>query len=85
MANFGGDFGVFGNERISSTGKGQAYGFEFLFQQRLTKNFYGILSYTYDVSRCTGIDGSYLPSAWDNRHLLSFTGGYRFKKNWEVG
>ncbi|MFM2146539.1 MAG: hypothetical protein RL732_1375, partial [Bacteroidota bacterium] len=85
MANFGGDFGVFGNERISSTGKGQAYGFEFLFQQRLTKNFYGILSYTYYVSRFTGIDGSYLPSAWDNRHLLSFTGGYRFKKNWEVG
>ncbi|MFY7879357.1 MAG: hypothetical protein ACOVP6_04760, partial [Lacibacter sp.] len=22
---------------------------------------------------------------WDNRHLLSFTGGYKFKKNWELG
>ncbi len=26
-----------------------------------------------------------IPSAWDNRHLVSFTGGYRFKRNWEVG
>lgn len=91
MANFGGDFGVFGNEKISSAGKGQAYGFEFLFQQRLARNFYGILAYTYYVSRFSGIDTltgkatAYLPSAWDNRHLLSFTGGYRFAKQWEVG
>jgi hypothetical protein len=71
---------------VSSTGNGKAYGFEFLFQQRLTKNFYGILAYTYYVSRFSGTDPKkYLPSAWDNRHLFSFTGGYRFGKNWEVG
>ena len=86
LANFGGDFGVFGNEKISSNGKGIASGFEFLFQQRLTKNFYGILSYTYYKSEFSGSNTSKLiPSAWDNRHLLSFTGGYRFPKNWEVG
>lgn len=86
MANFGGDFGVFGNERITSNGTGKAYGYELLFQQRLTRNFYGILAYTYYHSRFSGADPKQmLPSAWDNRHLLSFTGGYRFKKNWEVG
>jgi len=86
MANFGGDFGVFGNERITSNGSGEAFGYELLFQQRLTRNFYGILAYTYYHSRFSGIDPKQkLPSAWDNRHLLSFTGGYRFKKNWEVG
>ncbi len=86
LANFGGDFGVFGNEKVASTGKGKASGFELLFQQRLTKNFYGIFSYTYYNSKFSGTDRSKLiPSAWDNRHLVSFTGGYRFKHNWEVG
>ncbi len=27
---------------------------------------------------------SYLPSRWDNRHLLTFTGGYKFGKGWEL-
>jgi len=86
MANFGGDFGVFGNERITTNGTGEALGYELLLQQRLTRSFYGILAYTYYHSRFSGADPKQmLPSAWDNRHLLSFTGGYRFKKNWEVG
>jgi hypothetical protein len=86
MANFGGDFGVFGNERVTFNGIGEAFGYELLFQQRLTKNFYGILAYTWYHSRFSGVDHSkMLPSAWDNRHLLSFTGGYRFKGNWEIG
>ena len=85
LANFGGDFGVFGNEKIVSTGKGKASGFELLFQQRLTKNFYGIFSYTFYNSKFSGLDKKLIPSAWDNKHLVSFTGGYRLKHNWEVG
>ena len=86
LANFGGDFGVFGNERITSNGKGEAFGYELLFQQRLTKKFYGILAYTFYYSRFSGEDANkMIPSAWDNRHLLSFTGGYRLGNNWEIG
>ena len=86
LANFGGDFGVLGNEKIVSTGKGRASGLELLFQQRLTKSFYGILAYTFYNSKFSGTDRTKLiSSAWDNRHLVSFTGGYRLKKNWEIG
>ncbi len=85
LANLGGDFGVLGNERVVATGRGRTYGLEFMYQQRLTKNFYGILSYTFYYSQFTGTDGRYVPSAWDNRHLLSFTGGYKFPRNWELG
>lgn len=86
LANLGGDFGVLGNERVTSNGLGKTYGFEFMYQERLSKNFYGILAYTYYFSRFTGTDRSrFLPSAWDNRHLLSFTGGYKFGRNWELG
>lgn len=86
LANLGGDFGVLGNEDISSIGKGKAYGVEVCFQQKFVKNFYGILAYTFYFSRFTGFNSSdYIPSAWDNRHLLTFTGGYKFKRNWEAG
>ena len=26
----------------------------------------------------------YIPSVWDSRHLVSFVGGYKLKKNWEI-
>ena len=28
--------------------------------------------------------GNYLPSVWDSRHLISFLGGYKLKRNWEI-
>jgi len=86
LANLGGDFDVLGNEEIKSIGLGETYGLEFLFQQRLTKNFYGILAYTYYFSEYTGFDkNTYIASTWDNRHLVSFTGGYKLPRNWEIG
>lgn len=85
LANKGGDFNVLGNEAVSSTGKGRAYGAEFQFQQKLTKNFFVILSYTYYKSEFTDIKGNYLPASWDNGNLLSFIGGYKFKRNIELG
>lgn len=84
LANKGGGFEVLGNEPIESDGKGRAYGLEFLFQQQYTNNFYGILAYTLFWSEFTGTDGVYRPSLWDSRHLLTFTGGYKFGNNWEI-
>lgn len=85
LANKGGDFGVLGNEPVSSTGLGRSYGVEFQFQQKLTRNFFAILSYTYYKSEFTNANGMYEPASWDNRHLLSFIGGYKFKRNYELG
>ena len=84
LANKGGDFEVLGNEEILTIGKGKSYGLEFLYQQKLKNNFYGILSYTLFYSKFSGLDKVYFPSVWDNRHILSFTGGYKLKKNWEL-
>lgn len=85
LANKGADFEVLGNEEVKTIGKGRAYGMEFLFQQKLSHRFYGIFSYTFFYSEFTGLDGGdYLPSLWDSRHLISFTGGYKLKKNWEI-
>ena len=85
LANKGADFEVLGNENVQSDGKGRAYGLEFFFQQKLSKRFYGLLSYTFFYSEFTGFNSSeYIPSLWDSRHLMTFTGGYKLKRNWEV-
>ena len=85
LANLGGDFNVLGNEAVRTTGKGEAYGFEFFAQKKLTDKFFGILSYTYYNSSYSGLNGVMTPSSWDNRHLLSLTWGYKFPRNWELG
>jgi outer membrane receptor for ferrienterochelin and colicin len=84
LANKGGGFEVLGNEAIRSDGKGKSYGMEALYQQKLSKNFYGVFAYTYFHSQFTTAQGNYLPSVWDSRHLISFSGGYKLKRNWEI-
>jgi len=85
LANKGADFEVLGNEDIETIGKGRSYGLEFQYQQKLLNNFYSIFSYTYFFSEFTGFDTTtYIPSVWDSRHLISFVGGYKLKKNWEI-
>lgn len=85
LANKGAGFEVLGNEAIETVGRGRSYGTELQFQQKLSHNFYGIFAYTWFFSEFTGFDPSrFLPSVWDSRHLVSFTGGYKLKKNWEV-
>ena len=84
LANKGADFEVLGNEDVLTNGEGKTKGVEFLFQQKLTRNFYGIFSYTFFKSEFTDINGNYLPSVWDSKHLSSFSGGYKLKRNWEI-
>lgn len=85
LANLGGDFGVIGDEEVVSISEGRAYGFETLFQQKLQKGFYGIVSYTLYWSEFEDKNGVYTPSSWDARHVISLTGGKKFKRNWEIG
>ncbi len=85
LANLGADFGVIGNEPVAPIGEGRAYGVEFLAQQKIYKGFYGILAYTYVISEFKDASGTFVPSSWDNRHIISLTAGKRFPKNWELG
>lgn len=85
LANLGADFGVVGNEAVTSTSKGKAYGFELLAQKRSYKGLYGILSYTFVRSKFQDALNNYIPSSWDNEHLLTITAGKKFNNNWEAG
>lgn len=85
LANLGADFGVVGNEEVTSSSDGRAYGVEFLYQQKFYKGFYGIVAYTFVRSEFTDAEGNFKPSAWDSRHLVSLTGGKKLPRNWEIG
>jgi hypothetical protein len=84
LANLGADFGVLGNAPASPDAAGRSYGLEFLYQQKLYKGFYGLLAYTLVRSEFTDKNGNFIPSSWDNRNLVSFTGGKQLKRNWEI-
>ena len=85
LSNLGGDFNVLGNEPITTNGTGRSFGFEIFAQQKLTKRFFGVFSYTYFNSKYSNVSGVLIPSTWDNRHLLSVLLGFKLPRNWELG
>ena len=85
LASKGADFGVFGDEEVKSTGKGRAYGIEILSRFKDFFGFKGVLTYTYVRSEFTDINGGYVPSSWDNRHLFTISATRSFKRNWDFG
>jgi hypothetical protein len=85
LASKGADYGTFGDEEVVSTGKGRAYGAEFLYQNR---NLFGTnitLSYSLVWSEFKNINGKYVPSIWDNRSLINVLIRKDLKNNWTVG
>lgn len=86
LASKGNDYGVFGNEPVSANGKGRAYGLE-VFARIFGYNGLNLMAaYTWVRSEYYSPKFmSYIPSTWDNRHLLSITAGYDFPRNWKVG
>ena len=85
LANKGGGFEVFGSEPVISSGNGQTYGLELLYQQKFTGKFYGVAALTFYKSEFTNLFGTnYKPAVWDNGVLISLLGGYKFGDNWEI-
>ncbi|HPG33772.1 MAG TPA: TonB-dependent receptor [Lentimicrobium sp.] len=85
LANKGGDFGVFGNEEVTSTGRGRAYGIEAYVRDKIARHYDIIFSYTFVRSEFKDFNNAYIPSSWDNKHLLNVTISREFRKNWNLG
>jgi hypothetical protein len=85
LANIGSDFGVIGNEPITSTNSGRAYGVELSYQQKLFKGFYGIFTYTFVKSEFENANNKYVVASWDYGNIINTTIGKKFKKGLEMG
>lgn len=82
----GNDYGTIGNEALSSQAKGRSYGAELMFKWLLTQKLNLSSSLTIFKSEFKdGRQGSYVPSAWDNRFILNVSGTYNFPKHWSLG
>ncbi|MDF1560178.1 MAG: TonB-dependent receptor [Bacteroidales bacterium] len=78
-------YGIFGNEVLTSTASGRAYGFELMGRARDFEGLNAVFSYTFVRSEFEGTDGEFIPSAWDNKHLLSVTATRSIGKSWDAG
>lgn len=89
LSTKGADYGVFGDEYLIPESEGRAYGFEILGRSQDIFGFNTILSYTYVRSEFKDLrkaySGEYIPTSWDNRHLLNITATRTFKNNWYFG
>ncbi|MFY9150397.1 MAG: TonB-dependent receptor [Prolixibacteraceae bacterium] len=85
LANKGADYGVIGDEEVTSTSKGRASGAEF--QARISSDKGYTLNLSYTLVRSEFQDGkaNYFVSAWDSKQILSITGSAALKKGWQVG
>ena len=89
MASKGADFGTFGDEPVTSTSTGRSYGLEVLYRSRDLLGFNTIMAYTLVWSESENsistLPGSYIPNAWDNRHIFTLTSTRSFSKGWDFG
>jgi hypothetical protein len=79
------DYGIFGDEELTSTSKGRAYGFELLGRLKEFNKINMVFSYTYVRSKFSGLDLRWIPSSWDNIHLFNLTATRKFNHNWDIG
>ncbi len=79
------DFGVYGDEEVIPGSEGRAYGVEFLARSRDLKGFNIIFCYTLVRSEFTDKNKVYIPSAWDNKHIINLTATRQFNRNWNLG
>jgi hypothetical protein len=85
IANKGADFGTYGDEEVISQSKGRSYGMEVLVQERDLAGFNVIMAYTLVRSEFQNKTDDFIPSAWDNRHIVNLTVGRSLKGNWDIG
>jgi len=90
LASKGADFGVFGAEPVESIAEGRSFGAEFLYRNR--DLFGSNLTISYTLVRSETLprkeslnDLGWIPTSWDNIHLLNIYGFREFKGNWQLG
>jgi hypothetical protein len=85
LASKGADYGTYGDEEVTSSSTGRAYGIEAYFHGRVSSKIDLIVSYTFVRSEFKDYNGKLIPSAWDNKHILNITASYVLKRNWNLG
>lgn len=82
----GNDYGVIGNEALTPTATGRAYGLETMFRWQKPGKYSVVSSFTlYKSEYRNGSKEGFVPSAWDNRFILNLSGTYNLPHRWSIG
>ena len=82
----GNDYGVIGNELLTSTAQGRSYGAELLLKWLIAKKLNLASSFTLFKSEYrNNKESEYIASAWDNRFIFNLRGTYNLPRHWSVG
>ena len=82
----GNDYGVIGNELLTSTAQGRSYGAEILVKWLIAKKLNLASSFTIFKSEYRNDkESEYIASAWDNRYIFNLRGTYNLPHQWSVG
>ncbi len=89
LATKGAGFGTVGDESLVPLSKGHSYGVEILGRWQNLFGISTVFSYTYVRSEFkdlrAGHTNEYIPTSWDNRHIINLTATRTFKGNWYIG
>ncbi len=91
ISSKGADFGTFGDEEVLSIAKGRAYGMEILYRNKDLLGTNVTVAYTLVRSEAEAFRqevlelDEWVPTAWDNKHLLNILALREFKNNWSAG
>lgn len=86
LACKGTDYGAVGNERLTPTAQGRAYGVEGSLRWQIPSRLSLVSSLT--LYRCDYRGSSandYIASAWDNRFIANLAGTYFLGREWNIG
>lgn len=82
----GNDYGVIGNEPLTSTAQGRSYGAELLVKWLIAKKLNLASSFTVFKSEYRkDKESEYIASAWDNRYIFNLRGTYSLPHQWSFG
>lgn len=86
LACKGNDYGVIGNELLTSTAQGRSYGMEVLLRWLIAKKLNLASSFTlFNSEYRNNKQSEYIASAWDNRYIFNLSGTYNFPHHWSLG
>lgn len=91
ISSKGADFGVFGDEEVVPKAINRSYGFEVLYRNRDIFGSNLVIAYTLVRSETRSFrsdisdNRNWIPTSWDNRHLLYITATRNFRQNWNLG
>lgn len=85
LASKSADYGIFGDEEVKSISEGRSYGVEFLGRITNLEGLNMVFSYTWVRSEFKDLSDTYIPTSWDNVHLLNITATKRIGKYWDAG